>query len=303
MNAPDAALLLAFSAGLLAAFNPCGFALLPAYLGMFLADRRGGRAVTRALGVGAAVTLGFVVTFGVAGLAVSALSLRFGQWISALTALLGVLLVVAGLVLLAGKKVSVRFPRAKLAVSGSPWGMFSYGIIYATVSLSCTLPVFMAAVATSFTGSGSLLQGTGAFLAYALGMGSVLTVLALAMALFRDRAASGMRRITPHIDRISAVFLLAAGAYVIWYGYVEFRSFQGELVTTGPTAWVADASAAVSNTVSDIPLFVFPLVLAMAAAGVWWATHRNTRTPDAAVERHSEAHTEDSSHPQPAENQ
>ena len=112
MNAPDAALLLAFSAGLLAAFNPCGFALLPAYLGMFLADRRGGRAVTRALGVGGTVTMGFVVTFGVAGLAVSALSLRFGQWISALTALLGVLLVVAGLVLLAGKKVSVRFPRA-----------------------------------------------------------------------------------------------------------------------------------------------------------------------------------------------
>jgi cytochrome c biogenesis protein CcdA len=293
-------LLLAFSAGILAAFNPCGFALLPAYLGMFLADREGGRAVRRALAVGAAVTMGFVVTFGMAGFAVSALSLRFGEWISALTVVLGVVLVGAGIVLLAGRKVLVRFPRAKLAVSGSPVGMFSYGIIYATVSLSCTLPVFMAAVATSFTGTGSLIQGTGAFLAYALGMGSVLTVLALAMALFRDRAASGMRRITPHIDRISAVFLLTAGAYVIWYGYVEFRSFRGDLVTTGPTAWVADASAAVSNTLSEIPLFVFPLAPALAVVGVWWLNRRGPRTTD--LNRDDSDTPEPSNTPQPAEN-
>jgi hypothetical protein len=65
------ALLVALTAGMVAAFNPCGFAMLPAYLGLFLGDEAGaksGSAVGRALGVGAAVTVGFVAVFGVAGM-------------------------------------------------------------------------------------------------------------------------------------------------------------------------------------------------------------------------------------------
>ncbi len=60
----DAPLALAFSAGMVATVNPCGFAMLPAYLSFFLGleggaddeDRRAG--VARALAVGAAVTAG-----------------------------------------------------------------------------------------------------------------------------------------------------------------------------------------------------------------------------------------------------
>ena len=102
----------------------------------------------RALAVGAWVTAGFVLAFGVAGIAVSALSVRFGTWLSVVTGVLGVGLVAVGAVMLSGREVSVRLPRAKLTVSDSPLGMFSYGVVYATVSLSCTLPVFLAAVAT-----------------------------------------------------------------------------------------------------------------------------------------------------------
>ncbi len=68
------ALALAFIAGTVATVNPCGFALLPAYLSYFLGlgdDRRGSgesaNPVLRALAVSAAVTLGFVVVFGVMG--------------------------------------------------------------------------------------------------------------------------------------------------------------------------------------------------------------------------------------------
>ena len=75
---PDAPLSFALLAGIVAAFNPCGFALLPVYLSLFLAtgdgaEGRGG--VLRALGVAAAVTAGFVVVFGAAGLEMVAAAL------------------------------------------------------------------------------------------------------------------------------------------------------------------------------------------------------------------------------------
>ena len=94
------ALALAFVAGAVATINPCGFALLPAYLSYFLgldddatAAAPGGDAATgspgganpvlRALAVSAAVTLGFVVVFGTF-LATSAWNYALGHMESAI---------------------------------------------------------------------------------------------------------------------------------------------------------------------------------------------------------------------------
>jgi cytochrome c-type biogenesis protein len=68
-------LTLAFTAGLLAPVNPCGFALLPAYLGHTAteqAEQPVSRRLARALGIGAAVAVGFAATLSAAGLAISA---------------------------------------------------------------------------------------------------------------------------------------------------------------------------------------------------------------------------------------
>jgi cytochrome c biogenesis protein CcdA len=54
----------ALAAGLLAAFNPCGFALLPSFLVLVVSGPGG---VLRALRLSAAMTAGFVTVFGVAG--------------------------------------------------------------------------------------------------------------------------------------------------------------------------------------------------------------------------------------------
>ena len=60
-------LLLALTAGMLAAVNPCGFALLPAYLSILvLGGNQPGRgtAVRRALVSTGCLTLGFVASSG-----------------------------------------------------------------------------------------------------------------------------------------------------------------------------------------------------------------------------------------------
>ena len=67
----DAPLALAFASGMVATVNPCGFAMLPAYLGYFLGlegqDRDVQASVSRSLGVGLSVSAGFLVVFGLAG--------------------------------------------------------------------------------------------------------------------------------------------------------------------------------------------------------------------------------------------
>lgn len=103
-----ARLALAFSAGMVATVNPCGFALLPAYLTYFLGlDPAGSDATTdsadarranpspvlRALVVSAAVTAGFLVVFGVMGLAWSSVSSVIGRRLPWFTLVIGIGLV------------------------------------------------------------------------------------------------------------------------------------------------------------------------------------------------------------------
>ncbi len=66
---------LAFGAGMVAAVNPCGFAMLPAYLSLYLgteeegfSERSATNRLLRALVVGSLVSSGFVVLFGASGL-------------------------------------------------------------------------------------------------------------------------------------------------------------------------------------------------------------------------------------------
>ena len=86
---------------MVATFNPCGFAMLPAYLSYFLGlegaehadDLDTGRAVVRALKVGAVMTAGFVVVFGVLGILLEPVLNRVADRLPWLTIVLGVVLV------------------------------------------------------------------------------------------------------------------------------------------------------------------------------------------------------------------
>ena len=99
-------LALAVAAGMLAAVNPCGFALLPAYLSVLvLGDDSPGpaRAVARALWLTAWMTVGFVAVFGVFGLVVSPVAARAQQYLPWFTAVFGALVALAGVWLLLGE--------------------------------------------------------------------------------------------------------------------------------------------------------------------------------------------------------
>lgn len=212
----------AFSAGMVATINPCGFAMLPAYISFYLAtenERPLGEVARlwRALLVGTMVTTGFVVLFSLAGTLISLgayILVTAMPWIGLF---IGLALIVLGLWLLAGNHLSIPcLPTLQVRRQRSLRSMFLFGVAYGLVSLSCTLPVFLIVVGTAFTQQG-VVQGLGQFLAYGLGMGTVLMGLTVGLALFREVALTSVRRMMPYVERVSALLLTAAGAYIVYY--------------------------------------------------------------------------------------
>jgi cytochrome c biogenesis protein CcdA len=262
----DAPLAFAFSAGLVAAFNPCGFAMLPAYLSFFLGvDDAGdaGGGVARALRVGVLVTAGFVAVFGVVGVLVSNLSVAIEEYLPWATIVIGIGLVALAVAMLRGFELTVALPRLdKGGDTRTDRSMFVFGVSYAVASLSCTLPIFLAVTATTFR-TANFASGVSAFAAYALGMGLVLMVLTVAIALARHSLVTGLRSALRWVHPVSAVLLLVAGAYVAYYGWYELRVRDDPATFAGPARWVTDLQTDIQVWIQDVGAVRLGLVLGL----------------------------------------
>ncbi|GAA4955515.1 cytochrome c biogenesis CcdA family protein [Actinoplanes utahensis] len=229
----------ALAAGLLAAFNPCGFALLPSFLLLLVSGPDG---VLRALRLSAAMTAGFVTVFGVAGVLIGVVTAPIQQHLPWLTVVIGAGLVLLGGWLLSGRELQMPVPRLTAGgPTGSLLGLYGYGASYAVASLSCTIAPFLA-VTGLVSGSGNVLAGVGAFLAYGVGMGLVVGLLALLAALAQDTVVRRTRAVLPYVSRASGALLLLAGAYVVYYGWYELRVNAGE-----------SADDPLVNTITELP--------------------------------------------------
>jgi len=217
-----AALTFAFSAGMLASVNPCGFAMLPTFITFYLTDDGSQQSelsdrLLRALWLGILVTLGFLIVFILAGFALSAggrFLITVTPWLGVI---IGVILIGLGLWSLFGRNLTVVIPIPEWEFrSQSTRGMFLYGVAYALVSLSCTLPVFLSVFAGALAASDWLATGS-LFIAFSLGMGMVVTTLALATALFQTTVTKQLRKLIPYVKTLSAIVLIIAGGYLVYY--------------------------------------------------------------------------------------
>ncbi len=235
----------AFGAGMVSTVNPCGFAMLPAYLGLYLGSRNLNAVapageiypdnttapasipsqLTRAVVVSLVITGGFLLLFGAAGVVISAggqLIGRFAPWVALV---IGGLLVLFGISMLFGRHITTNITARLAGRLGNPgkvsvWGFFIFGVAYATASLSCTLPVFLIVVGGSLVANGfsaAVLQ----FVSYALGMGLVILFLTLSIALFRGAIVTQLRTILPYVERGSALLMIGAGVYIVYYWLIK----------------------------------------------------------------------------------
>jgi cytochrome c-type biogenesis protein len=269
----DAPLAFALSAGVITAFNPCGFAMLPAYVSYFVGTSDGDAAsplakrVARAAGVGAVVTLGFVTVFGLIGLLTSGARSRVNGAVPYVSVAVGIVLVVLGVAMVRGYEPKLPVPALRRSRRGSDLrNMYVYGLSYAIVSLSCGFAGFTTAVVSSFQ-TESVLAGTRVFVAFALGMGLVLVVLSFAIALAQQAFVRAMRRVLPYVNRTSGALLVLAGLYVAYYGYYEWRTVvRGDDAPEGPVAWVTSWSASAQRAVDGLSTGALVAAVVLVAA-------------------------------------
>lgn len=269
--------------GAVAAFNPCGFALLPAYLTVIVAgsasavggdDAPAPRAIAlrRALGFALAMTVGFVAVFAAFGLLFAGVNLGLQAavlpWVSWVTLALGVLVVWLGVAMTA--RGEIRGPglgalgRASRAPGQTFASQLAYGAGFAIASLSCTIGLFLTVVTQALGATGPVGALT-PFVAYALGMGTAVVLVSLAAAVAGTGAATALRRRTPQLMRAGGVLMVIAGLYVVVFGLAEILPRYGVtaldpvLLTTA--RWQSEVSLAIQS-------WGTPALLALAGVAV-----------------------------------
>jgi cytochrome c-type biogenesis protein len=218
VGAASGPLLYAFTLGLVAAVNPCGFPLLPAYLSFFVGQGTASRPQrnARGLAAGASVTAGFVIVFALFGTLVHAgIDVVLG-WVPWVMIPVGLAMAAIGAAATAGRPLRVAPPRRRLGRGRGVASMAGFGVTYAVASLTCALPLFLAAVAASF-GRLGVLDGVGTFVAYALGMGLLLMVLGLVVANAGVAPLRRIRAVTRVVPRVAGAVLTVVGAYLVFY--------------------------------------------------------------------------------------
>jgi cytochrome c biogenesis protein CcdA len=254
----------AFALGLVAAVNPCGFPLLPAYLALFLNPDRPESTVMRvrrALLAGTAMTAGFLVVFLIAGLPIAAgaqLAAAASPFVMIAVGVVLALFGIAGIL-----RISVRLPLPALGFrSGTGLlAMAGYGVAYAVASLSCALPLFVAGVAGNFgTGLG---VGVASLVAYSFGMGLFVVFASLLAALVGAESVRVFGRLSRLVPAIGSTILFAVGTYLIVY----WSAIAMAPRSTPPVARLADAIQTwVAGIIGGFPLLIGGFLAVVTAA-------------------------------------
>ncbi|MCB0993193.1 MAG: hypothetical protein KDB16_19595, partial [Acidimicrobiales bacterium] len=253
----DAPIAFAFTAGLIAIVNPCGFAMLPAYLSYFLGieSRSDGgvanpsAAVLRALATGGVVSLGFLAVFGAVGILFTAGLTSLQDRLPWIGLILGLAMVALGVSMLLGFRLIISLPKLEADTSGTGLrSLFVFGASYALASLSCAFPTFVVVI----SGVDGLDSGIASFVAYSAGMATVLIALTVSLALARQSLLHTLRRAMRHVDRAAAVLLIAAGIYMTYYWSIELVDAAHDSAWRRPSRWVEGVADSIRNQVSSL---------------------------------------------------
>jgi cytochrome c biogenesis protein CcdA len=264
-----------FMLGVLAAVNPCGFVLLPAYLLYFLGiDSNNQQApVKRALVVSAAVSSGFLLVFIIIG----TISRLFTQWIE-LNAkyaglLIGLALVVMGVAMLAGWKPSFITPTIAGQRDRSLRAMFVFGIAYAVASIGCTIGFLTTAIFGSI-GVHGFASGVISIVLYGAGMALLVSTLTVTLAVAKGGLLRVLRNGLRYMDKLAAGFIVLTGLYLSWYWYVAIseRTSAGN-VTSNVENWQSDVASFLQRQGAWRLAFVFAVVIGLATVVAKRARH------------------------------
>jgi len=261
-----------FLLGVLAAVNPCGFVLLPAYLLYFLGlDNSSGHgtqraSLRRALSVSSAVSFGFIAVFMIVG----TISRLFTQWLE-LNAkyagfAIGIALVIIGIAMLGGWKPPLTTPNISGGKDRTFSAMFLFGVAYAIASIGCTIGFLTTAIFGSI-GTNGFLSGVISIGMYGVGMALLVSALTVTLAFAQSGLLRFLRGGLQYIDRLAAGFIVLTGAYLTWYWYLAIsESTTRSSVLQRVESWQSQVATFLQRQGSPKLALVFIVIVGFALA-------------------------------------
>lgn len=202
-----------FAAGLASAASPCLLPLYPGFLA-YLSANAGSLAGRRATGLlGLLVLAGLLTTMVLIGTVLVVVSVPVGRVASYLVPIVDGLLLLLGVLLIAGHNPFNRLPGLRVPLVRNPYGQaYVYGVMLGPIALPCAGP-FLAALLAVSVGLGDAVLRLGTFVVFGLGFGLPLVVLSL---LAGTRQRTIVRWVTAHhrpIEVVSGVVLIAVALW------------------------------------------------------------------------------------------
>lgn len=214
---------LAFTLGLGSAASPCLLPLYPSFLAYLSANasRLSGRGATGWLGL--IILLGVLTTMVAIGIVLVALAVPMGSLLGYLIPLVDGVLILLGILLLAGRNPFARLPGASVPIVANPYGQaYLYGLMLGPLALPCA-GAFIVALLGLSVGVTDAAPRLLTFFVYGLGFGLPLVLLSL-LAGANQRLVVGT--ITRHhrvIEAVGGVLLVGVGVWDLAVNWENLR--------------------------------------------------------------------------------
>ncbi|WP_372904670.1 cytochrome c biogenesis CcdA family protein [Rhodohalobacter sp.] len=210
-----------FLQGVVAFFAPCAVALLPGYIISFISREASGtpsrnEKLLRGLKLASLSILGILVIYSIAGVLIAVASQLLKAYMKWITMGMGSLIIILGILLIAGKSIAFSVDIKRKSDRSEIGEAFFFGVAYAIGALGCLFPLFLI-VATQAMGVPSVWLGGSYILAYFLGISLMMITAILFSSFARDFFMKYLRKLLPHMEKITGVLLILAGTYVIYY--------------------------------------------------------------------------------------
>ena len=216
----------AFTAGAIAAFNPCGIAMFPAYVGFRLSSKTNISGFFGTLfegfKLGALLTLGFIVVFSVIGLLMVIGFRLVGHLLPIGSVLTGLALISLGIWLILSKRNLFIAPQflGSFGLGNNYLNTLLFGIAYAITSVSCALPIFLSAIGVvmgSNLSTNSLTRIMASALTYSIGMGTIMVTVTLLSLFFEELVSRWLNKVVLYFQMLGKIAMVLAGSYILWY--------------------------------------------------------------------------------------
>lgn len=220
----------AFIQWIFAALAPCAVAVLPAYIANLVTNQKD-QDTAKKLSRWQRASMWFLVRFfvmvwilviyGIASLVIwqAADVLKTSmKWIASA---MWVVLIILWVMMLFWKQCTLSLHSDRKWWKSLVSQAFAFGLTYAIWALWCLFPLFLVVI-TQALAAPTRFDTVSVVMMYFVWMASILLFLIMWTMLFRWYVQTMLRRILPKMNLFTAVLVIIAGIYIIWYQYALF---------------------------------------------------------------------------------